>query len=341
MTDFQITSIIIICVIVLIHTLRYIIKHTKIKAVNHQDFDGDLYQVGQSCVAYQPANNSTDIPKRTIVCMHGWLEDQRYFSPVHNNKNDELILINSCGYHLPNTQRSTKAATWQTPNPYPICTIEYDAAVLIMAVKNLASHSNLVLHGHSRGGAVIIEAIKQAPTLFAQAHVILEASILPEATVSKVQSYPKIVERILTPIILYIFPFIAYYLFKKTLSASTLKGMGLVNNENGFLLSGMSACAKSADVLQRNIENMLEWPLKNKMNILDNAKSGYILVGARDAVLSRRSMLKSANKHRGTLNIIHTEQSSHFISLDIPGQVKSFCNETPQVVAYLKGTSIN
>ncbi len=329
MTLLQKTGIIILCVIMLIHILRYFIKHAKTKALNHQDFDGDLYQVGQSAVAYQADNGATDTPKRTVVCMHGWLEDQRYFSKVHHNKNDELILINSCGYHLPNTQRSTKAASWQTPNPYPKCTIEYDAAVLIMAVKNLASHSNLVLHGHSRGGAVVIEAIKQAPALFEQAHVILEASILPEATVSRTHKFPKIVDKVLTNTILYVFPFIAFYMSKKTLSASTIKGMGLVNKENRGLLSGMLACAKSAVVLQRNIENMLEWPLKNKMHILDNVKSGYILVGARDAVLSRRLMLKTAQKHRGALKIINTENSSHFISLDIPGQVKSLCNDSP------------
>ncbi len=327
MTLLQKTGVIILCVILLIHILRYFIQNAKTQALNHQDFDGDLYQIGESVVAFQADNGATDTPKRTVVCMHGWLEDQRYFSKVHHNKNDELILINSCGYHLPNTKRSTKAANWQTPNPYAKYTIEYDAAVLIMAVKNLASHANLVLHGHSRGGAVVIEAIKQAPDLFAQAHVILEASILPEATVSRTHQYPKIIDKVLTNIILYVFPFIAFYMSKKTLSATTIKGMGLVNKENGFLLSGMLACAKSAIVLQHNIENMLVWPLKNKMHILENVKSGYILLGARDTVLSRRLMLKTAQKHRGALKIINTENSSHFISLDIPGQVKSLCND--------------
>ncbi len=326
MTQFQVVSLIVIGLIVFIHIVRSIIMRVKNPPKNHQDFVGDLLQVGKSVVAFQAASNPDINPKRTVVCMHGWLEDHRYFGEIYNTNNnsamDELILINSCDYHMPNTARVANKVDWQTANPYPECTIEYDAAVLIMAVKNLATSSNIVLHGHSRGGAVVIEAIKQAPKLFAQAQVILEAPMLPEATISRSHKLPKVVSMVLSRVVIFLFPFVMFYLSRKAISTATTKGRGRNDNKR-VLLSGLFLSAKNAAVLVRNFENMLVWPLQNKMDILHGVRAGCILIGEKDTVLSRRLLLKSANKLNDNFEVIQTQKTGHFISLDIPDEVRT------------------
>jgi alpha-beta hydrolase superfamily lysophospholipase len=61
----------------------------------------------------------------------------------------------------------------QREPPYEHHTIKDDVAVVIQAVKHLANTDELLLHGHSRGGAVVLEAIKQNPDLFKNAKVLL------------------------------------------------------------------------------------------------------------------------------------------------------------------------
>jgi len=320
MVNFQIISALVIAIAICVHLYRLHLLSILTQSKNHEDFSGQLLQVGKSVVAYQKEDESLTTNKQTIVCMHGWLEDHRYFSEIYTPKDAELIFINSCDYHGPNKDITPVDATWQTANPFPECTIEYDAAVLIMAVKNLASHKKILLHGHSRGGAVVIEAVKQAPELFAQTQVILEAPILPEAPVG-VQTPSKIINAIASKVTMYIFPFVANVLSKKGLPSFVLKGMGPLTPRKSHLLKGLFYSAKSASVLMANMKNMMDWPLQNKMTLLDNIKGGHILVGSSDSVLSRRLMIKSINKNKGNLTVVHTKHSSHFISLDIPEQV--------------------
>ncbi len=322
MTQFQSIFSLIIGTAICIHLFRLRLINSKTQAKNHEDFSGELLQVGKSVVAYQKADESVTTNKQTIVCMHGWLEDHRYFSELYTSKDAELIFINSCDYHVPNKNRAPVEANWQSANPYPECTIEYDAAVLIMAVKHLASHSEILLHGHSRGGAVVIEAIKQAPELFADAQVILEAPILPEAPIGS-QYRSKLVTAVVSKVIMYVFPFVAFVLAKKGLPSSAINKMGPLNERKSHLLNGLFFSATSAGVLMRNLKNMMDWPLQNKMTLLDNIQNGCILVGSSDSVLSRRLMMNSANKNKGNIEVIQTKQSSHFISLDIPEQVKT------------------
>ena len=62
----------ILILVVCIHFLRkhLLLKETSIK--NHEDFCGDLYQVAHSIVAHVKITGRSH---KTIVCMHGWLED--------------------------------------------------------------------------------------------------------------------------------------------------------------------------------------------------------------------------------------------------------------------------
>ncbi len=323
MNEFQFVVALSALMFISISVYRYRILHFKTPHKNHEEYCGELYAVGKSVVAYKKASQQEGEKPRTIICMHGWLEDHRYFSELYKPQDGELIFINSCDYHAPVKNKPIKNASWQALIPFDECTIEYDAAVLIQAVENLSSHHNILLHGHSRGGAVVIEAIKQAPQLFAEAQVILEAPILPEAPVSKFHNLPKWLDIMASKAILLVFPFLVYRLAKSELSYSTIKKMGPVNERKTHLLQGLLFSAKSAGVLMRNVKNMLSWPLQNRMDILGNVKGGYILLGARDSVLSKRLMLRSANRAGSHLQVIQTKNSSHFISLDIPSEIKS------------------
>lgn len=306
--------------VVCIHLWRkyLLLKATGIK--NHEDFNGDLYQIGHSIVAHL---NNTGRSHKTIICMHGWLEDYRYFTQLYTANDGELILINSCDYHAANKNITPTKPAWQIDNPYQKHTIEHDAAVLIQAVKNLASTDELLLHGHSRGGAVVLEAIKQNQALFNNATVILEAPVLPEAPLFKANKRPKAVNDLLSYIILYPFPFIVAWLARFGIPDFALKNIHPMNERKKHLLLGIWNNHKYIKVLLDNLTNLNAWTLTNKVDLFDAIKKGYILIGSKDDVLSRDLMMKLAHKSKKNITVIESKNSSHFITLDIPEQVKS------------------
>ena len=313
-----ITSVLIL--VICIHLLRnYLLrKETSIK--NHEDFNGELYHVGHSIVAHV---KNTGLCDKTIICMHGWLEDYRYFTQLYTSNDGEIILINSCDYHAANKNITPMEAAWQIENPYERHTIEHDAAVLIQAVKNLASTDELLLHGHSRGGAVVLEAIKQNQELFTNATVILEAPVLPEAPIVKTNKRPKVLNDLVSYIRMYPFPFIVTWLTKFGIPDFVLKNVQPMNERKKHLILGMMNNHKYSKVLLDNLKNINAWTRTNKVDLFDAIKKGYILIGSKDAVLSRHLMLSVANRSKDNISVIESKNSSHFLTLDIPEQVKS------------------
>jgi len=187
----------------------------------------------------------------------------------------------------------------------------------------LANTNELLLHGHSRGGAVVLEAIKQNPELFKNATVILEAPVLPEAPIIKANKRPKVFNDLISYITMYPFPFIVAWMTRFGIPDFILKDMTPMNERKKHLLSGMLNNHKYAKVLSDNLENMNAWTLTNKIDLLDAIKKGYILIGSKDEVLNRSLMLKVANRSKNNIKVIESKNSSHFLSLDIAEQVKS------------------
>jgi len=313
-----IVSILILVICIHLWRKHLLLKETSIK--NHEDFTGDLYQVDHSIVAHV---KQTTPRHKTIICMHGYLEDYRYFTQLYTSNDGEIILINSCNYHAANKNITPMKAAWQIENPYEHHTIEHDAAVLIQAVKHLAKTDELLLHGHSRGGAVVLEAIKQNPDLFKNATVILEAPILPEAPIIKANKRPEILNDFISYVIIYSFPFIVAWLAKFGTPKFRFKNVRPMNERKKHLLLGTFNNPKHAKVLLDNIKNMKVWTMTNKVDLFDAIKKGYILIGSKDAVLSRKLMLKVANRSKDNITVIESKDSSHFLTLDIPDQVKS------------------
>ncbi len=89
--------------------------------------------------------------------MPGFLEDVRYFLELYRDRNCELILINNANYHCPFEEAESAVVDWPQ-NEIPVGTIAHDVFVVAQVLERLVTTKSIVLHGHFRGGAVVIEA---------------------------------------------------------------------------------------------------------------------------------------------------------------------------------------
>lgn len=286
--------------------------------VNDEPFEGDLYQVGE-CYVAKRANASK--PTQTLVCIHGFLEDMRYFTEVYQDPSIELIMINSCGYHSPFSLNNLLKPDWAVSVPYPEGSIEYDANVLAQAVENLATTKKIRLHGHSRGGAVVLEAIKQRPDLLGKLEVVLEAPILPKG-----KPYPALA-LVFNKVGLYLLP-ITFTLFKKIpfdIYSGVYKPLTPRKRE---LLAGLMHNPKTFTTILENAHNMNEWWDHAELSLYDKVAKGTILIGAEDKVLDVRSMTASAEASHKNINVVITEGTTHFISLEAPRYARELAENT-------------
>ncbi len=299
----------------LVHRFRQRRLFVELPKRNHEAFEGSLFQVDRSLVAYRPARNGSS---QTVVAMHGWVEDHRYFTELYGPSDAELILINSCDYHGPNIEQQRETPSWaQIPN-YGLGSIEYDASILIQAVQNLATGSQLRLHGHSRGGAVVLESLKQNHDLLKKAEVILEAAILPEAPV--LPEVP-IVSNVMSTVAPYILPLVGVMMSRVKIPSLAMSQFGPVTPRKTHLIQGLFNNPKYPQILEENIKSMQRWPLENSVDLYDLASHGAILIGEKDTVLSVKKMLASARRNKGNLKVVETKGTSHFITLDAPHYV--------------------
>lgn len=113
----------------LIHGLRTWLVRRPLPAVNHEPFEGTLERVNESIVACRAASSS---PHRSVIAIHGFLEDFRYFTALYRDPSIELVLVNNSGYHCPVIGRSPDLASWvrqPIPTPWaassmtPLCSI--------------------------------------------------------------------------------------------------------------------------------------------------------------------------------------------------------------------------
>jgi len=280
--------------------------------VNDEAFHGDLYQVGECYVGKRFTDTK---PKQTIVCIHGFMEDMRYFTEVYEDPAIELILINSCGYHSPFSLNNLSNPEWAQAVPYPEGSIEYDAHVLGQAVENLATTKKILLHGHSRGGAVVLEAVKQRPALLGNLEVMLESPILPGGELNPALGL--VFNRVgfyLLPLgftLIKKLPFDFYSVIYKPLTA-----------RKRTLLPGLLHSTKSYTSFLENVANIDAWWDTTNFSIYDNVARGTILIGAVDRVLDRKSMVASAEASHSKINMVLTEDTTHYSSLEQPSYAR-------------------
>lgn len=285
--------------------------------INFEAFEGEVFQVGETYVA----RRKTPVkPKQSIVCIHGFIEDMRYFTELYEDPEIELILVTNSGYHCPFSTKDLLQPDWAEANPFPLYTIEYDAYALGLAAINLATTSKVRLHGHSRGGAVVVDAVRQRQKALGKCEVILEAPVLPQgkAYLGRPISLPKAVEWF-TPIGLGFVSKVPFNWYAGVI----LKPL---NERKKALLPGLWNNAKNQHVVIENIRSMADWSKKTDYSIYNNIEKGTFLIGEIDNVLDRASMIDSAERAHAGFSIEYTEGTTHFVSLEQPKYARALAD---------------
>lgn len=292
-----------------LHVLRQYLCFVQQTPVNHEAFNGKLYKVGNAIVACRPAPGKA---KKTVITMPGFLEDHRYFTQLYTQDDVELILINSCNYHPPVIPNHAENCSFFNKNGFIEGTIAYDAAVLNWATQNFATTPQVRVHGHSRGGAVVLEAIKQNSALHKTHEIVLEAPVLPQG-----KGYPAL-ELALGRVGLYLLPLLVPLLKRMPVDLYASLIYRPLNPRKKNLIAGLFYNPKTYQTILDNVHDLEHWMQQTDYSIYQYVPHGYVLIGEVDTVLDRSSMLLSARQAGDRLQVIETPNTSHFISLDDP-----------------------
>ncbi|WP_417516248.1 alpha/beta hydrolase [Marinobacter sp.] len=285
--------------------IRKLIK--PINSAYSEMFSGRVYRVGEGAVSVRNHSGSAE---QTVIGVHGFLENHCYFTQTYDAPTTELILLTCSNYHIPVNGVTPEAPEWEVPIKHLEGTIEYDACILNQALTNLPNSRNIRIHGHSRGGAVILEAIKQRPELYEDIEVILEAPALPQGKI-----HP-LVTALLEPVSHGMWPWLIRLINSAPSSAYGQTFFGKMNPRKKQLLGKLFYSTRDHLTIVRNIENILEWMERTDTGVYQNVRHGTFLIPGVDRILDRPAMLGSARQSPTTMRIIETRAPSHFITLD-------------------------
>ena len=243
----------------------------------------------------------------------------RYFQALYEESDCELILMNNANYHSPFEETGAQPLDWPA-NPFEVGTIEHDGFHLAQVLQSLARGDDIILHGHSRGGAVILEAGRQFPDLM-QEHrrlsAILEAPVLPRARAAGRNS-----DTLPHLLICYLLP-IALGMGRRSTPEQLLKQpmMHPANALKTRLCLGLYTAPRKYATCVVNVRNIRHWQRTRDYSLYANIPRITVVVGERDDVLDNASMVDSAERGRAInagLTIVHTGNTNHFISLEQP-----------------------
>lgn len=278
-----------------------------IKATYTEMFSGKVYTVGKGAVSVR--NHSAEATN-TVIAVHGFLENHCYFSQAYREPDTELILLTCSNYHIPVSGPVPKEAPWQHQIKYLEATIPYDACILNMAIQNLPSTQRIRVHGHSRGGAVVLEAIRQMPELYENVDVVLEAPVLPNGKLHA------LVTTLLDPISHGMWPFMIRMINSTSGSHYGQTFFGRLNDRKKALFDRIFTATKDHLTIVRNIEDIVAWMERTSPDVYKHMRHGTILIPKTDHILDREAMLKSAEQSLNSIRIVETGATSHFVILD-------------------------
>lgn len=282
-------------------------------------FSGRVYRVGRGAVSVR---NHSGNATQTVIGVHGFLENHCYFTQAYEAPTTELILLTCSNYHIPVNGVTPETPDWDVPIKHPEATIEYDACILNLALANLPTTDNIRLHGHSRGGAVILEAVAQRPELYENVEIILEAPVLPQGKLHA------LVTTLLEPVSHGMWPWLIRLINSAPSSAYGQTFFGKMNPRKKQLLSSLFSATRDHLTIVRNIENIMAWMQRTDTAIYNDVRYGTFLIPRVDRILDRAAMLASARHSPTTMRIVETEAPSHFITLDSKEWVPGF-EDTP------------
>jgi len=270
-------------------------------------FSGKVFTVGKGAVSVRSHSGEA---KHTVIGVHGFLENHCYFTQLYQESSTELILLTCSNYHVPVSGPMPEPADWEIPIKYLEGTIEYDASILNQTLENLPSTNNIRIHGHSRGGAVILQALSFRPELYENVELILEAPALPGG-----KTHP-LVSALLDPVSHGMWPWIIRFINSTPSSSYGQMFFGKMNKRKKQLLNKMFSATKDHLTIVRNIENLFEWMDRADHSVYELIKHGTFLIPKMDRILDKELMLKSAQHSPNSVRIIETDAMSHFITLD-------------------------
>lgn len=325
------TLLILLSLLLVLHAYREYWRLRSLPQVYRAEFTGQLMKVGSTYIARRPAINHCP---RTIVCFPGFLEDMRYFQALYKDEEAELILVNNANYHCPFVKGGeikegekdfSFPLTWPD-NPYQQGTIEHDAFYLGLVVERLARGREVCVHGHSRGGAVVLEAGRQYPLLMRSdkrpVRAILEGPVLPQARIAGIGSDP-LPHRIMT----YFLPI--FFGFMRNVSAERLLKNPMMRPTNELktqLCLSIFCTSRRYATCVTNVQSIYQWQRDRGYEVYDTYPEITVVVGQRDSSLSRSSMLESAangKKRNDGVSILKTTGTNHFISLEQPETIRA------------------
>lgn len=290
-------------------------------------FSGKVYSVGKGAVSVR---NHSSKAEHTVIGVHGFLENHCYFTQSYQDPSTELILLTCSNYHLPVSGPMPEPAEWEVPIKHLEATIEYDANILNQALANLPTTNRIRIHGHSRGGAVILEAVKQWPELYENVELILEAPALPGG-----RTHP-LVSALLEPVSHGMWPWVVRFINSTPSSSYGQMFFGKMNTRKKQLLHKLFSATRDHLTIVRNIENLFAWMDKADYSVYEHVRHGTFLIPKVDRILDRNLMLKSALKSSNAVRVVETDATSHFITLDDQNYVPSMetipCGDTVQAI---------
>lgn len=286
-------------------------------------FSGKVYTVGKGAVSVR---NHSGKAEHTVIGVHGFLENHCYFTQSYQDPTTELILLTCSNYHIPVSGPILEPAPWEVPIKYLEATIEYDACILNQALANLPTTKKIRLHGHSRGGAVIIEALRQRPELFENVDIVLEAPVLPQGQLHA------LVTSLLEPVSHGMWPWLVRLINSTPSNAYGQTFFGKMNPRKRQLLAKMFTATKDHLTIVRNIENIMAWMEKTPTDVYQHMRHGTFLIPKVDRILDRKVMLASAETSPNSVRIIETDAPSHFVTLDNADWVPSL-DQLPRTAA--------
>ncbi len=304
-------------IVLAVHLYRQYWTNRDLPQLFDADFDGELFRVGETFIARRPATAGNT---KTVVCFPGFLEDMRYFQALYAESECELILVNNGDYHC-SFPRLTQAALDWPANPHPLGTIEHDGFYLGLVVRELASGSDVSLHGHSRGGAVTLEAGRQYPELMGAegkgVRAILEAPVLPGAcTVGKGNDpFPHALICYFMPIVLGL---------SRNAGPEQLLKQPMMKPSNELktaICLSVYSNARHYSTCVANVRSIVRWQRETPHDVYANYPEVYVVMGARDDVLDNASMLASAEAGAALnpgVSVVATENTNHFVTLEAP-----------------------
>ena len=278
-----------------------------IAKVHHSAFSGRIYSLG---AGYVSVRDTAAEPSHSVLCVHGFLMNKLYFEQLYPEADIELISLTCSNYHLPVTNPEYSEAPWYTPIEYHESTLDYDAAMLNQALEHLPRGQHIRVHGHSRGGGVVVEAIRQRPELYTNVEVVLEAPVMPQGEI-----HPMVVT-LLSRITPGMWPYLIRFVQNTPLVAYGPSLFGPLNEAKLALLDNIFANVQNYLTIVFNIESIRHWMQSTPAQDLSHITQGTILIPERDRILTREPMLASAQQSPNHINIIETKDTSHFIALD-------------------------